>query len=430
MIDDASFLHGKFQFRFTNFGRLSGGYDTWNLDYIYFNTAANRISDIPVDFGFASSVSPRLNTYTSIPARHFLSAIDSVWEDTLTVGIRSAFAQARNFRQVSLETEVYAPDSVAGSFSTFLNSQRSLDPLDTANYIFTHDKTLLSGLDVDSFALSYTFILDLLTQPSDVPITRANDTLKAMTIFSNYYAYDDGSAELGYGVSEKFGKIAYEYENLQEDTLRYVDIFLAQLGGQASGSFKVKVWESLDTLSGDDVELFSTTSYPILYTEGVNTFQRLTLDEYLPLPKGKFYIGIEQLSDQNIMLGFDKNMDSGDKIFYNLGAKWFQNKQFRGSLMLRPVFEFPSTVTGLEEDLAQLKQVIVYPNPSQQFFWLKGEVEQIALYTLSGIKILQETVNSKDNVRIDLPELSAGLYILKIQKGDAVLTQKVIIQQP
>jgi hypothetical protein len=36
-VDGDRFFHEGFQFRFMNYGRLSGPYDTWNLDYIYLN---------------------------------------------------------------------------------------------------------------------------------------------------------------------------------------------------------------------------------------------------------------------------------------------------------------------------------------------------------------------------------------------------------
>ncbi|MGB0524722.1 MAG: T9SS type A sorting domain-containing protein [Flammeovirgaceae bacterium] len=433
-ITDPSYLHAQFQFRFVVFGRLSGGYDTWNLDYVYLNTTANRNVDVPIDFGMTNVSREALHTYTALPKSHFLNHMDSVWNDTVQVGVRSAFAQARNIRRVSLITEVYdSATRVDSTFSApFGNIQAALDPLASTTLAFENDPTLFTGLTTDSITLKQTFVVDLLTQASDQALTSANDTLISTTIFSDYYAYDDGSAELGYGVNEKFGKIAYQFENYQEDTLRYIDIFLAQLGGRASGSFKIKVWESLDTLTGEDVEIFTSTSLPILYQEGLNTFQRLELEDYIPLPTGTFFIGIEQLSDQNIMIGFDKNQDSGDKIFYNLGTKWFQNKQFQGSLMIRPVFEFPSTVTGLDEDLAMLKQVKVYPNPTQQQVWLSGEVDQAVLYTISGKVILQKEFSnsSSEAKQMNLPQLAEGIYILKVQKGNAVIAQKLMIQNP
>lgn len=439
---DPSFFHDKFQFRFVNFGRLSGGYDTWNIDYIYFNKFADRSATFPSDFGFKTNISPTINTYTSVPARHFLSNINTLWNDTIATEVRSVFSQSNNLRDVSLATVVHAPDTFSknfvkqevlpDSFITIYEEDTTifLTPDDTAIISFNNDQDLLNGLsNMDSFAISHTFILDNGEFAGDFPIVRANDTVRSLSVFSDYYAYDDGTAELGYGVNERFGKIAVQFELLEPDTLRYIDVFLAQLGGQASGSFKIKVWESIDTVGGEEVELYSTASLPILYPEGINTFQRLSLDfdDYLPLPKGTFFLGIEQLSDQNIMIGFDKNNDNGSKIFYNLGNKWFQNKQFNGSLMLRPAFEFPSTVTGIDEDLAALKGVKAYPNPTRNQLWLDGEIDQITLYSMSGKAILSQELSRERIHHIQLPNLQQGLYILKMQKGKAVSSKKIVI---
>lgn len=40
-IQEEKFLHDSLQFRFMSFNRLSGAFDVWNVDYIYFNTGRN-----------------------------------------------------------------------------------------------------------------------------------------------------------------------------------------------------------------------------------------------------------------------------------------------------------------------------------------------------------------------------------------------------
>lgn len=427
-IENGVFLHNKFQFRFVNFGRLSGGYDTWNLDYLFFDTKESRSITIPIDFGFTGFAPSRTTTYRSVPAQHLLNNLNDLWVDTLAIDVRSATATAFQIRRAQLLTEIYAPSLVSSTIVEPINNiPVQLFPTEKQASFFLNDINLVNTLSVDSLTIIDTYILDNTSFAGDAAIVRPNDTLEVTSIFADYYAYDDGSAELGYGVNEQFGKIAYQFEALQEDTLRYVDLFLAQLGGQASGSFKLKVWSSIDTVTGEDVELLSTASYPILYTDNINEFQRLQLDEYVPIPKGTFFIGIEQLSDQDMMIGFDKNNDAGDKIFYNLGNKWFQNQQFRGSLMLRPVFEFPSTVVGIAEDIARLKEVVVYPNPTKQEVWIRGEVEHVSIYSLTGKLIHSQEMSKDTDKRLQLPALENGMYILKLQKGNAVASKKLVI---
>lgn len=65
------YFHNHFQFRFRSYGRNSGPYDTWNIDYVYLN--ANRNAN---DFGFsdraiASPLSSLFQKYYAIPYEHF-----------------------------------------------------------------------------------------------------------------------------------------------------------------------------------------------------------------------------------------------------------------------------------------------------------------------------------------------------------------------
>lgn len=71
-VDGERFFHDSFQFRFKNYGRLSGPYDTWHLDYVYLNK--NRTADdrfLP-DRSIISSLANMFSGYRSIPYHHFL----------------------------------------------------------------------------------------------------------------------------------------------------------------------------------------------------------------------------------------------------------------------------------------------------------------------------------------------------------------------
>ncbi len=71
-VDGDRFFHENFQFRFMNYGRLSGPYDTWNIDYVYLNK--NRTPDdryLP-DRTIISSLTNLFNDYRAVPYDHFL----------------------------------------------------------------------------------------------------------------------------------------------------------------------------------------------------------------------------------------------------------------------------------------------------------------------------------------------------------------------
>ena len=75
-----------------------------------------------------------------------------------------------------------------------------------------------------------------------------------------------------------------------------------------------------------------------MYPDTQKNFVRYQLDQDVVLPAGEFYIGYEQLVEERLAVGYDKNTTSGESIFYNLGDGWVQNEQFPGSLMMHPIF--------------------------------------------------------------------------------------------
>jgi len=75
-------------------------------------------------------------------------------------------------------------------------------------------------------------------------------------------------------------------------------------------------------------------------------------------------------------------------------------------------------------------RALVYPNPSSTEIWIEWQETspntdwQIAVYDLSG-KLLfhQKTSTFKEQISI----LEKGFYLLKIQKGDYLQVEKVVI---
>jgi hypothetical protein len=64
------YFHNDFQFRFQNFGRLSGPFDTWNLDYVYVNKGRNGDNKVYPDRTIYQPSSSIFNEYYSIPIKH------------------------------------------------------------------------------------------------------------------------------------------------------------------------------------------------------------------------------------------------------------------------------------------------------------------------------------------------------------------------
>ncbi len=80
-IKNSIYFHNSFQFRFQNFGRLSGPFDTWNLDYVYINNGQKQYKPFYGDFPDRAISQPLTSPflqYQSIPVKHFLTNPDSL----------------------------------------------------------------------------------------------------------------------------------------------------------------------------------------------------------------------------------------------------------------------------------------------------------------------------------------------------------------
>ncbi|MCL5128128.1 T9SS type A sorting domain-containing protein [Algibacter sp. L4_22] len=70
--------------------------------------------------------------------------------------------------------------------------------------------------------------------------------------------------------------------------------------------------------------------------------------------------------------------------------------------------------------------ISMYPNPATNFININSqeEVKSITLYNLHGQQILVD----KNNTRLDVSHLAAGLYVAKIDLGNSIKTKKILIK--
>ena len=100
-------------------------------------------------------------------------------------------------------------------------------------------------------------------------INPQNDTVRETQVLSNYYSYDDGTAEVGYGVfpaSENGeGEVALQFNLKMQDTLRGVEIYWDQVWydgvNPQSQLINIAVWDSITPGSDNENLLISLLMY-------------------------------------------------------------------------------------------------------------------------------------------------------------------------
>ena len=88
-------------------------------------------------------------------------------------------------------------------------------------------------------------------------------------------------------------------------------------------------------------------------------------------------------------------------------------------------FYVVKTPVNITERTNNQVDISVFPNPAQtQFTVTNTENAIITMYNLLGQKVRQ-IANTEENTIIQTEDLSAGMYVLKVENGNAVFTRKV-----
>ncbi|MDW7695959.1 T9SS type A sorting domain-containing protein [Flammeovirgaceae bacterium SG7u.111] len=429
-VDNEAFFHQYFRFRFQNIARLSGIYDAFHLDYVYFFKKEDDISERRLDVALVKQPTPALSRYTAMPLWQFLADPANETADTIFSNIKNL---SDTFNVVSHVTSIKDVFSGQDFGNLVTGSSRGNASFTGTSIIFAFEELTLKAVNdlsfvtdsYDSLKLEYTYQLGT-NETNELINTRDNDTLRSVTALHNYYAYDDGTAEYAIGVFQRFGKVAYKFEQNEPAQLTHIDMYLTQIGDNLLGqTFNLYVWQSIDTAEVDNDNVRFMQNIPLVYPSRLNEFRRIELAQPVYLDEGDFYIGFEQVSEENITIGYDKNTVSGENIYYNLGGKWIQNNSFPGSMLLRPVFS-QADPNGLEE--VEL-ETTVYPNPATNILNIEGEVLQARIIDLSGRTLQSASFLLSEKKQFDVSTLPAGLYLLEMLGRNSKSVKKIIVQK-
>lgn len=430
-VDGQEFFHNKFQFRFQSFGRLTGGFDTWHIDYVFLNQDRDFADLAYFDRGITKPPSSVLGEFSAIPSDMFfanpalfispvqfelfnLDALPHPVEFTLNIYdlVNNVLIDATNEPTTTpilsgLErrlVETNLPD---------LSSLPILDSLliETEIIYNTGDQNLIQFINPTSGDTAFYSNVDY----------KVNDTLRRQFSIQDHLAYDDGTAEFAAGINQIRGQLAYQYVLPSTDTLTDIDIYFPRIAPSADGlPIEIMVWENL---SGNSGSLLVKQPFTIQQQEELNQFTRYTL-EIPEQVRDTIYIGWQQFSDNFIGVGLDKNNDSGSRVFVNVDGDWKENVGIEGSLMLRPVFRKSTTkvITGIGD--IDPKTLTVYPNPNDGVFSIDGDFDGIRIFDLTGRSVPFQIESNQ----ITIPSRQSGVYLLEFLVNGQSLVKRVLLR--
>lgn len=435
-IKDTAYFDSTFQFRFRNKATTSGSLDHWHLDYIRMDKARQLHEDSTYnDLTFAYMQTPFLRNYSMIPYEQY---VPSEMGDHFTNYIRSNLPmQIQNTYEFRVYNHTGAPEPGGYQYQGVQN----LDPFPVGGYQHNsvHARpqilyTFPTLTDTAFFRIKHT--LSITTGGSD--LVHANDTSIQIQRFSNYYAYDDGTAEQAYYLNTYGALCAQRFTLNKPDTMRALDIFFDPITSNPlviNSTFNICVWTDSGNGPGTTRILRDSSMNPVFIAWGYNTIPRYVLTSPLPLNAGTYYIGFQQQANQPLNVGFDRNNNHMDALYYNVGFGWTQSA-LQGSLMMHPVFGRNSLViTGIKEETVSRKKTFrLYPNPAQDKVFLemqeeKGDDVKVEVLSALGQTVLECPYSVAQN-GIDISGLENGIYFIYLSAAKArSAPEKLIISR-
>jgi hypothetical protein len=448
------YFHDAFQFRFRNYGRLSGPYDTWNVDYVYLNKSRNPDDlDFP-DQSAASALSSLFGKYRSIPYEHFLTAdvierpgflVSNNFNDftDLTYLTEGTFVNFVRDGNDTVAVKTYVPN-LGVTDTSAINDDGSgiIFPLEkrTVHLEYVPDRTNPTQFDPLAIEVWLKLKVKLFTGDTFDPKTgaiandydlnylpidfRVNDTISTTYRLKDYYAYDDGIAEYAAGLTQAGNRAAVAFDLMldEPDTLAGIQIYVPDYGLSSNLTVDFTIYSDNAGLPGEP--LYTIPSFSV-QRKGPNVFQTITIpDVERFLVEDRFYVGWKAPVGGTLKVGLDYNSFSGDQIFVNTNGTWTSTNDITGSLMIRPIFGEGENVTAAEETT----DVGVYPNPSTGTFTIADPFETLNIYNTMGQPVSFDLYRDDNEQRITLRQPASGLYILHMTSGNKNRTAKVIVK--
>ena len=173
--------------------------------------------------------------------------------------------------------------------------------------------------------------------------------------------------------------------------------------------FLLRVWNDNNGVPGSVI--YEKSGVRPEFEAGFNVFHNYILDEPIAV-SGTIYVGWKQTSDELLNLGYDRNTDRSNNLFYNVDGTWY-NSITPGTPMIRIVVgkENPTHIYANEKE----KPIELFPNPCyncQKIEFSDDESKQISVIDINGKVVKQEWCEKY----FDTDGINPGFYTLKIDK--------------
>ncbi len=420
-IKNVQYFKKGFQFRFKNYGRISGSFDVFNLDYVNLRASSGHQDTLFKDFAWVYPITTLLNDYTSVPWDHYKSNFPGKMSPIVNLVVRNGsniFENTSTPGKIEIEYDAVTEGAFTITGNSFSGGVLNYAP--RTIYSTLHDLSGGYQYDASKLGTNQTFTI-IGTAPVGFENYPQNDSTFSEQYFGNFYSYDDGSAEAAYGVTGTESELAVQYIPYESDSIIGVMTNFVEAATDVSNKlFLLTVWDD-DSGKPGNILYQDNIFFPRSPKYGSTTNKLYTYyftDTLKVHVNGAFYIGWKQFDSESLNIGFDKNIITNNKTFYsnNEGISW-NNSSIEGSVMIRPIF---STAMDLELNISENKisnkNLHIYPNPTTGIVQIKNTPEGfngIDIYNIQGKLLISTTTE----LEIDLNNYPVGLYLFRVKNS-------------
>lgn len=438
-IKEDKYFNAFFKFRFLTYSSLDANPDAnyvmncdqWNIDYVYINYNRSCSDSSFRDIAFVNPATSLLKNYTAVPYKQYRPDMMKANLATKIINLYSS-ALSSSYKYSITDKNNIELASYDGGFENILPFMTSHEFQTSPNHTTP--------------PLQYAF--PLMTQEEEYTITHVvregvgqddlstNDTIKFKQVFSNYFAYDDGTSEGGFGINPlKGSNLALGFNLTQSDTLSAIDIYFNQTNNQDTNDkkyFFLCVWDATAGENQVPNNLVYKSERLLPISDSLNKFTRYSLTEPLVLQPGTFFISLEiKNRGDYVNIGFDRNNNASSHTYSKIssGEEWKQSF-IVGALMIRPYFGYKAV--GFENILTE-SELVIYPNPTKGIVHVKVGEEKVEECYLTSVLGAREKIypvqQSESNYIYDLSKYKDGVYILNVITSNSKIYSTKIIKQ-
>ena len=426
---DSVYLNPSFQFRFLAFGNVTGANDIWHVDYVKVDKDRDTVAEKNIkEMAYEFLPPSLLKNYYVMPYHQFDS---TDLKDTISLFVRNSFINATTDIVDFYEANVVNPPSNIASFS---GPSRDFGPL-TRNEIKYPKFNIPTDIIGDTITIKVDYRFDVSAEAGEPAKVLANNAVSHSQVFSNFYAYDDGTPERGYWLGDESGyRMAVKYWMRKPDTLQAIKMQLFPVrADNALARFSVCVWRNFGLRSVYNPNDLIYRQPNLKLQDLISEFGVDTINGYYYAPlkpefvlngatfplilSDTFAIGLIVDNPNSLTVGYDRNNNQSFFNYYvDVNSEKWTRSTFPGTMIINPVVGkgLPPYLTPVKETKSTRYDVKIYPNPARDQLFIEGITENslVELFALNGSLVKQFQLAQSGFILVN--ELPAATFVIKI----------------